>query len=116
MVGRDNRDGVEILVVQCPANVLDARGRVARPLLHDLASGGKQPAIGIDQVGDLDVLHPAESCDVGLSPPVDSCDGDADAVVGSQHSAGGVRAGDGERGGDSGRGGGAFQEIAAIVR
>ena len=64
----------------------------ARSLTH-LASGGKQPAIGIDQVGDLDILHPAESADVGLSPSVDPGYGDADAVVGSQHSAGGVRAG-----------------------
>ena len=36
--------------------------------LHDLASGGEQPAVGIDQVGDLDILHPAESCDVAFVP------------------------------------------------
>ncbi len=36
--------------------------------LHDVASGGEQPAVGIDQVGDLDVLHPAESRDVAVVP------------------------------------------------
>ena len=114
VVGRDNGNGIEGLVVQGPANVLDADGRVAGRSLHEVASGGEQPAVGIDQVGDLDILHPAESCDVGLSPPVDACDGDPDTIVGSQHSPGGPRAGERERR-QCAAGNGTFQEVTAMV-
>ena len=68
MVGRGDGDGVEVLVVQRLAEVLHALGRVAGQLLHHFASRGEQPAVGIDQVGDLDVLHPGESLHVAFAP------------------------------------------------
>ena len=63
MVRRGDRDGVEILVVEHLAEVLHALGRVAAALLDRRAAGSEQPAVGIDQIGDLDVLHAGEGVD-----------------------------------------------------
>ena len=57
MVGRDNGDGVERFVVERAAEILDALGCVAGQFLHGRRAGGEQPAVGIDEPGDLHVAH-----------------------------------------------------------
>ena len=84
MVRRHDGDGVERLVVEHAAEVLDALRRVAGQFLHGRAAGGEQAAVGIDQPGDLDVPHLAVGRDVLLPPAVDAGHGDAHPIVGSQ--------------------------------
>src|SRR5207249_9166993 len=54
-----------------------------------------------DEVGDLHVLHTGPSTHVASAAAVESGDGDADGVVGAEHAAGGLGAGDGYQGADA---------------
>ena len=84
-------------------------------LLRHLAARSEQPRVGIDQVGDLDVLHLAVGLDVALPTAVDAGHGNANAVVGAEHLAGGLGAGDGERGGGKAARGGTLQKTATVM-
>ena len=108
VVGRHDGDGVEILVLQRPAHILDAGRRVIRLAGDIFTARGKQAAIGIDEVGDLHILHAAESRQKAAAPAMDARHGNAHAVIGAHHTARGFRAGNGKGGGEAGRGGGPF--------
>ena len=79
---------------------------------------GNKAAIGIDQIGDLDVLRLGdlgELADMLDAAGVDAGHGDADGVVGAQHAGRGLRADEGETGGGESARGSAFQEITAAA-
>src|SRR5262249_40629919 len=63
VVRRGNRDGVEVLVVQRLAHVLDGLrlGAALGGRAEALAEG---PRVGVDQVGDLHAGHAGEGADV----------------------------------------------------
>jgi hypothetical protein len=115
VVGSGDRNDVQVLVIQNRAEVLNAMGRVAAALLHRFATGCKQPGVGIDQICNLDVLHPAEGLDVRRAPAVDAGHGDANAIVGAQHLARRFCAADGKRSGGESAGRGPFQKITTIL-
>src|SRR5205807_72784 len=88
VVGRGNRDGVKILVLQCLADVLDHLGLLAAPagdLLQPRAIGAR---VGVDEVSNLYALHARPLPDMGAAPAVQAGDGDVDRVVGTQDTAG----------------------------
>ncbi len=114
MVRRGDGNGVQVLVVEHFPKVLEALGRIAAVVLDPPAPRGEQPAVGIDQVGDLDALDVAVRVDVFLSPAVDAGDGDAHPAAGAQHPAGRLGAGDGEGGGKA-AGSGPFEEVTAVL-
>ena len=57
----------------------------------------EQAAVGVDQVRDLHVLEAEVLVDVGVPLPVDAGHADADRVVGPEHPAGRLGAGDREQ-------------------
>lgn len=110
VVGRHNGDGVEVFVLQRTTHILDAGRRVIRLAGDVFTAGRKQAAIGIDEVGDLHILHTAEPRQKAAAPTVNPRHGNAHAVVRTDDTARGFRAGNGEGGGEAGRSGGPFQE------
>ena len=85
MVRRGNRNRVEALVVERLAEVLHAAGRCAAVPFDGLGHHGEQAAVGVGQIGDLDVLQAAKMFDVFLPPAVDARHGNANPIVGAEH-------------------------------
>src|SRR5207247_1107026 len=109
VVGRGDRDRVERLVLQGLADVLNTLGRrevLAGERAQVLGVGA---GVGVDEVGDLHVLHAGPGTHVASAAAVESGDGDADGVVGAEHAAGGLGAGDGYQG----AGAGGLEEVTA---
>ena len=96
MVAGGDRDRVEVLVFQRLADVLHALGRVAAFGLTCLVRLVVGAAVGIDQVGDLDVLHVGERVDVAGAAAVDAGHAQANPVVGPEDLARGIGAGNGK--------------------
>src|SRR5207248_8269927 len=113
VIGRGYGDGVELLVLQGRADVLHALGRVAGELLDRLRPRAEEPAVRVDQISDLAVLHLGELIDVRAAAAVDAGHADADHVVGAQHPAGRLRAGDREHAKGGAGSGGRFDELTA---
>ena len=112
---RGDGDDVQILVVQNRSQISNALGRIAAAALHHFAARIEQAAVGIDQIGDLDVLHAAVRLNMIHATPVDAGHRDANPIIGAQHSARSSRAAAGKGGGDESAGRGPLQKIATIV-
>src|SRR5262249_41928365 len=110
VVGRGDRDGVEVPVFQGGAHVLDGARHVAAACLHGLGPGGEGARVGVDQIYHPDVLHAGEGVDVGAAAAVQAGDADAQRLVGADDLGGGLGAGKGN-GGAGGED--AFHKIAA---
>src|SRR4051812_5057026 len=80
MVGRGDGHRVEVLVVQGLANVLHRLGCVARLVLDPFGGRGEQPAVGIDNIADLDSGQTDQTCDVSLAPAIYTGNTYADAI------------------------------------
>ena len=98
VVAGGHRDRVQVLVLQRLADVLEALGLRAALVLDLLDAVGEQAAVRIDQVRDLDAGDLQELADVVAAAAADAGHAEADRVVGPQHVARRLRAGDGERG------------------
>jgi len=85
------------------ANVLEALGRVAAELFDLCHATAERAAVGVDQVRDLDAGDFRELIDVIAAAAADAGHADAHGVVGAQHPAGRLGAGDDKRSGDAGR-------------
>ncbi len=111
VVRRGDRHGIDVLIVERFANVLDLLRLVGPLLLVDLGEVLRVRArVGIDEVGELDVVHAEVGARVGMAATVQPGDGDANPIVGAEHSARRLRAADDERGAErSGTGG--FQKL-----
>src|SRR5262249_24578606 len=93
--------------------VLDAFRGIAACVPDLLTPGGKQAAVGVEQVRDLYVFEGEILIDVGIPLAVDAGDADADDLVGAADAAGGLGAGNGDEGKNGTGRGCLFQEAAA---
>src|SRR5262249_46130235 len=97
VVGRGDGNCVQVWVVQRFANVLYA-GRFVAALFPDLfPSGFEQAAVRVDQIGDLRVLEAEVLIDVCVTLSVDAGHADTNDVVGPEHAAGSLGAGNGDK-------------------
>src|SRR5207244_12153451 len=71
VVGRGNRDRVEVLVLQGLADVLHA-GRLVAAFSDLLPAGLEQAGVGVDQVSNLHALQAKVLVDVGVPLSVDT--------------------------------------------
>ena len=100
VVGGGDRDRVDRLVVEQPAEVLLAlrgQGLVARLLGERGERAIEHLLVGVADGGDLDAGDAAEPVEVGVAPAVAAEDGDPNAVVGPGDGPGGAGARDQER-------------------
>jgi hypothetical protein len=112
MIGRGDRDGVEVFVLQRFADVLHTGRFVAALLAHLLPARLKQAAVGVDQIGDLHAFETEVLIDVRVPLSVDARDADTDHVVRPEYSAGGLGPADGDKWKGGPRGRHAFEEAA----
>jgi len=96
VVAGGDGDGIEVLVLEGAANVLDTRRALLAALLDRVGAALEEAAIGIDQVGDADVRHLAVCPDVAATAAVEAGHSDVHCLVGSENLARGFRAADGE--------------------
>lgn len=87
-------DGVDVFVFEDFADVGLGFGGGFGFVLNFFELGGEEAAIGIDEIGDLDVFQAEVFVDVAVAAAVDSGDGDADGFVSAAEIAGGFGAGD----------------------
>jgi hypothetical protein len=88
VVRRRDRNGIDVLVVERLANVLDLLRLVGPFLLVDLREMlGVGPRVGIDEVHQLDVVHLQIGVGMGMAATVQPGDGDAHPIVGTDHTA-----------------------------
>ena len=116
VIAGGHRHGVEILVIERRANVDDALRLVAAQLLDGRPPRGEQPRVGVDDVGDRDVVVfqlAGKGLDVRLSPAVDARHSHAHRFVGAQHFARRFRAGNREQAESRARGGRSLDEPSA---
>ena len=99
MVRSGDGDGIEILVLQGRANVLEKLRFPTGLLFHVLGGVPPDAGIGVDQVGKLDVLEPRPCLDVFPSAAVEAGDANPDPLIGPQDVAqnAAALAGDGSR-------------------
>jgi len=101
VVRRCDGDGVQLLILQRFADVLDT-GRRPSPFFFDRSTARReQPGIGINQVGDLHPLEAEVLLDVAIALSMNAGNADSNHIVGAQHPAG--RLGSGYRDGRRGR-------------
>jgi hypothetical protein len=106
VVGRSDGDRVEGRVFERAPEIGDAlRGKfIAQFLLQSGECFIEDLLIGIDEIGDLDILLLGPTGDVGFTSAVETDDGDAQSIVGPDGSgiggsaAGEKRSASGERG------------------
>src|SRR5439155_15965764 len=93
VVGRGDRDSVEILVFQGLADVLDGLRLLAAfraSLFESLPIGAR---VRIDEISDFHAVHPRPRPDMRSAPAVQAGDGNVDGVVSPQDAAGGFGSG-----------------------
>ena len=77
-----DRDGVDRLVFEHAADVLNGRRLAATVLLNLREPIFEGASVGIDQVGDLDARNFAEFPDVRPAPTIQACDRQMNRLVG----------------------------------
>ena len=105
MVGRGNGNGVEILVAESFADIGDPFGGERETFGFDLFAKvfhatGKDFLVGIDQIGDLDILLPEKTIDVAFATSIEPGDSETEAIIGSDDLCSGGSSGN--EGGDTG--------------
>ena len=97
MVRRRDRNDIEILVLECLADVLETFRSIATFLANFLAARLKEAAVGIDQVCHLNVFQLQVLVDVSISLPMNASNADANCIVSAEDASGGFGAGDMEK-------------------
>ncbi len=117
MIGRGNGNGVEILVAESFADIGDPFGGERETFGFDLFAKvfhatGEDFLVGVDQVGDLDILLPEKTIDVVLATSIEPGDSETEAIIGSDDLCSGGSSGNegGDTGGERG-----FEELATFV-
>ncbi len=88
MVGGGDGNDVDLLVVQHLSHVLDAIGGILELTRDELLAAIVKAGVGIDQVGDRNVLLASVPTDMRSSPSLDSANRYVDSVIGSDDFAG----------------------------
>ena len=96
MIGRGNRDDIQILVLERLADVLKTLRRIAALLSNLPAPRLEQASIWINQVSDLNIFLVEILIDMGVALPVNAGDANANHLIRAEHSPGGFRAGNGK--------------------
>ncbi len=86
-------NGVQVAIFQCLANILDSTRSIAAALIDPANITFEQPAVGVDEVGDLNAVHTGESVHVRAASAMNPGDTDSDYFIGTQHDAGGLGSG-----------------------
>src|SRR5207245_9956542 len=109
VVRSGDRDGVEVLVLQGLADILDNL-RLFTPFGGGLEPAGVSARVRIDQVGDLDSVHACPFPDMSTAAAVQTGDRNVDGVIGTQTTPGAFGSRDRDR---SSRSQGTHQDCAA---
>jgi len=94
VIGCGDGDGVYVFVFEDFSDVGLGFGGGFGFVLDGLELGGEEAAIGIDEIGDLDVFHAEVFADVTVAAAIDAGDGDANGFVCAAEIACGFGAGD----------------------
>jgi hypothetical protein len=92
VIGRGDRDGIEVLVIERLANVGDHRWLISAVFDFGLGPHFEQARVGIDQVGDFYILHLRPLADVRSAAAVDAGHADTDGLIGAKKVSGGLGA------------------------
>ena len=92
MIGRGDRDRVEVFVIERLAHVGDHPGLIRAILDFCLRPHFEEARVRIDEVGDLHIGHLRPFADVRAAAAVDAGHADANGFIGAKEISGGLGA------------------------
>ncbi len=77
---------IQILVLQCLTNILNTLGAFTLFAFNGAGTAFKEPAVRVDEIGNLHIFHAQVGAHMALAATVNACHTNAHAVVRAKHS------------------------------